>query len=260
MNPLEKDAILHYIKNTQASIEIFETIDSTNAYLKTRAQDQTFQICIAEQQTHGKGRLNRQWHSPHGQNIYLSLSFIFNKDMIHLNGLSLVLSLAIVETLKPYLESLSIKWPNDVMCNNKKLSGSLIEIQTDQKQGIKVVIGVGINVNMLGAADELISQPWTSIQQETGIMLDRNILVAQLIDNVIAFTTIFTQDGFKPFFEMWPGHDFLANHQISFLQNNTMTQGIARGINQQGHLLIEHNNGELVAYSSGDVSLLRKMY
>lgn len=161
-------------KNIAGNIDIhlFETIDSTNHYLKVFKNIKTPKVCIAEKQTHGKGRFNRQWYSPFGKNLYFSCVYPFQKDVSELAGLSLLTSLAIVKTLQHFGldERLLVKWSNDVMYDNKKLSGNLIEVQAETHASCQAIIGIGINVNMLDDESKTISQEWISMRDRKSVV------------------------------------------------------------------------------------------
>jgi len=251
---LDANKIKPQLKN-DVELMIFESIHSTNVYLRTM-KPKAITCCLAEQQTQGKGRMNRQWHSPFGQNIYLSCYFPFAKDISELSGLSLVTSLAIVKTLNCYVSEnqFAVKWPNDVIYEGKKISGSLIEIQAESHGVCHAIIGIGINVNMLEDEDK-IKRPWTSVQQITGQYVDRNVLVAQLINQLLAYLHEFSKNGFATFMAEWAKADCLMEKNIALQNNDHIVQGKVIGINAQGHLLLQTDENTVRAFSSGDTSV-----
>src|SRR5688500_16624778 len=150
---LDKEQILGCLSSaSQASIEeltIFDSIDSTNTYLlkqihpQLRLQNGKCRICLSEMQTAGRGRRGRQWISPFGYNIYLSLLKEFSAGAKSLDGLSLVVSLAILRALQKWgISGLGLKWPNDLMVNQKKIAGVLLEMSGDTVGTCHVVIGL----------------------------------------------------------------------------------------------------------------------
>lgn len=241
-------------------INVFESVDSTNEYLKTFKNNKTIKICLAEQQTQGKGRLNREWFSPFAKNIYMSCLYPFRKDISELSGLSLVMSLAIVDTLKNIGvdKNLSVKWPNDIVYDNKKISGSLIEIQAETHGACHAVIGVGVNVNMLNVERGCITQEWTSLQKILNAYVDRNYLCGKLINNLLDYLQRFEAEGFLPFVEEWKSADCLTDQMISVSNVNEVVEGRVTGVNEQGHLLLELKNGKTRAFSSGDTSIVKR--
>lgn len=254
---LELDKIKTHI--AQADLYLFEVIDSTNQYLKSFKNIKAPKICIAEKQTQGKGRFNREWHSPFGKNLYFSCVYPFQKDVSALAGLSLLTSLAIVKTLKQFgiNDKLSVKWSNDVMYDNKKLSGNLIELQAETHAACQAIIGIGINVNMLGDADDFISQPWISMQGILQKYIDRNDLCSLLISNLLEFLQQFDANGFSPFVEQWNQLDCLVNKVITLKNVNQHFVGRMLGVNEQGYLLLELSNGEVRTFSSGETTILK---
>jgi BirA family biotin operon repressor/biotin-[acetyl-CoA-carboxylase] ligase len=246
------------LKNNNAEIIIFENIDSTSDYLKHLKPSRHPSICIAESQTKGRGRFGRSWHSPFGQNIYFSLRYAFEKDISELTGLSLVVSLSIIKTLKAYIpECLYVKWPNDIIYQQKKLAGCLLEIQAEGNGISHVIIGIGINVNMQ-EDDKLITQPWISLREITGKYIDRNELCGQLINHLFDYIQQFEKMGLAFFMDEWHAVDGLMNKNISLKNANQQFHGIAKGINQHGHLVLELANKTLKAFSSGDTTLIKK--
>ena len=251
-----------YIKknvNHKIEIDVFESIDSTNAHLKAFFNSAKPRICIAERQTNGKGRLQRDWHSPFGQNIYLSCLYPFQRDVSELAGLSLVVSLAVVETLRAFHLSKPtlVKWPNDVLCNGKKLCGCLIELQAETNGTCSAVIGIGMNVNMLSHETHDITQPWTAVREVVGEYVDRNRVCAALLNNLFDFLHQFATSGFTPFIEKWNDVDFLRGQTIQLANANQRVAGNVKGIDQHGHLLIKLDNGAIQPFSSGDTTILK---
>src|SRR5438552_678944 len=112
--------------NSLYKLHLLSSVDSTNRYLKDLPMSSHVDICCAETQTQGKGRFGRQWHSPFAENIYCSSRWTLG-DLTQLSGLSLITSLAVLATVKAIYPdpNLKLKWPNDLLWGNKKLSGSL---------------------------------------------------------------------------------------------------------------------------------------
>lgn len=246
--------------NEKVELEIFESIGSTSDYLKSCKNVKGIKICLSEQQTEARGRLNREWYSPFGKNLYMSCLFSFQKDMSELSGLSLVTALAIVNTLKSYdiPTDLCVKWPNDILYANKKISGTLIEIQAETHGHTQAVIGIGINVNMLNDDEHHISQAWTSLRKILGVYVDRSDLCARLANNLFTYLRRFDSYGFSVFIDEWMQADCLSHQTITLQNVNQKIKGKVVGINEQGHLLLELPNGPVRAFSSGDTSIVKK--
>jgi len=250
---LDKEFICKEIDNPNISVETLESVDSTNSYLRKNLKDNQRQICISEMQTSGRGRMSRLWHSPFGKNIYMSYAYYFKKDISSLTGLSLVVSMAMLSAIKEIIPNIDIKlkWPNDGMHNDCKLMGNLINLQAEANGSSVAIMGIGINVNMKHASE--ISQKWESLQSISNSYINRNSLCVALIHNLNAYLERFSKYGLRDFVIEWKNLDYLYNKDI-YLNNGEVT-GIAKGINEQGNLLIKLNNGELKSFSCGDTSV-----
>lgn len=256
---LEAALIKKNIHPAIQDISLFETIDSTNLYLRMHHHDKKISVCLAEHQTGGKGRMERTWHSPFAENIYLSCCFPFQKDISELSGLSLVAGLAIAKTLKNFgiEEGLSVKWPNDVLVKQKKISGTLIELQGESHGKSQVIMGVGINVNMLNDHRH-IKTDWTSLRKETGEYVDRNHLCAHLLNTLYDHLLLFDKEGLSAFISEWSAWDCLMGQHIAIKQGTHVFKGVMQGINDQGHLLLKMDDGKVRVFASGDASVVRE--
>ena len=246
------------INNPNVNIEVLEHIDSTNNYLKRNADLTGRRIVLSETQTGGRGRRGRAWYSPFGQNIYMSYAYPFKKDISELNGLSLVVSMAMLAAIKEIGISTDImlKWPNDGVYMGQKLMGNLVEVQSESYGESLAVIGIGVNVNILSDDDNNITQSWTSLQKITGNHIDRNVLCIALIHNLNIYLEQFAKYGLREFIVQWQKFDYLYNQYITL--NNVEVSGIAKGINEQGNLLLELSSGEVKAFSSGETSIFKQ--
>ena len=259
---LNESSIQDYLKtaefNKSISIHVLDSVDSTNRFLKELPVAKTIEVCCAEAQTHGRGRFGRQWHSPYGQNIYLSIRRHFDCEFSQLSGLSIVVSLAVLATLNHmHIEDVRIKWPNDLIWNTKKLCGSLIEVIGESKTGVDVVIGIGLNVN--SSMNELASldRPCCSLYEITGTTFDRNTLIAKLIIQLEQHLHQFITKGLTSFIETWNHADYLFGQFITVSQPTGYLNGKANGINEEGQLILIDEAGLSHFLSSGDTSLRR---
>jgi BirA family biotin operon repressor/biotin-[acetyl-CoA-carboxylase] ligase len=192
--PLDTDVIFTLVNDKTIDLTLAKTIDSTNNAFEQRAPSSKLAVCVAEMQTQGRGQLQRVWHSPVSENIYLSLCYFSSKPLAMLAPLSL----AVGSTLCTWLNThfllkypAKVKWPNDILCENAKLAGILIETKKITEKFRRVVIGIGLNVNMRSTPENTISQPWTSLCQLTDQSYDRNPICAQLINQLQTAIQIF---------------------------------------------------------------------
>lgn len=242
---------------TPFNLHLFTSIDSTNRFLKDLPVSDQLDVCCAEIQTHGRGRFGRQWHSPFGENIYCSSRWNLNYDLTKLSGLSLITSLAILATLKEFnlSSAIKIKWPNDIYWTDKKLCGSLIEIQAESNSNAQVIIGIGLNVNTDTVNHPLPDKPWCSLYEITNQYFDRNLIIAGLISNLEHYLNKFLQSDLHAFMEEWNEADYLFGKYIQVTQSSATLTGKACGINHWGQLILEDESGTKHMLSSGDTSL-----
>ncbi len=260
---LDKNQLQSRLRHRSVNVVVLEKIASTNDYLKALSEgNQDIIACLAETQTAGKARLQRQWYSPFADNVYLSLLCPFDKDISELSGLSLVVGLAVCRAINSVIEIpselLKIKWPNDIVLEGKKLAGTLIEIQAESNGFCQVIIGVGLNVNMKKAGQTDIDQNWTSLANTVNAYIDRNQLVPDIIDTVIDYLEKFSSQGLEVFQSEWQQRDCLTNSHISLVSGKKIITGLYLGINKYGHLQVKNEAGQMLAFSSGDASILKK--
>jgi BirA family biotin operon repressor/biotin-[acetyl-CoA-carboxylase] ligase len=250
--------LTEYTKQKINKVEVFKHIDSTNQYLLEKVESNQGihgSVCLAEQQSAGRGRRGREWISPFGQNIYGSLLWRFEKGMSALEGLSLVVALSIVEAMKlQQIENVSLKWPNDILGNGEKLAGILLEVRGDLADYCDVVIGFGVNVNMPIKAGETITQAWTDVNTLSGRVVNRNDLLASILNVLVRDLEIFEEKGFCVFQERWNQYDGLMGKAAKIIAGKDQQVGLVKGVNAQGALLLELE-GQVVSFHGGELSL-----
>lgn len=247
-------------KNILTELELFFLIDSTNARAMTKAaQGQGGYVCLAEQQSAGRGRRGRSWISPFGKNIYLSLSWCFESGAGALEGLSLAVAVALLRVLKRIgLPGLTLKWPNDVLCDNRKIAGILLEMTGDPAGACQVVVGVGLNVDMPEQAAQTIDQPWADVQgtlRRAGLpMVSRNVLAAELISELLLLLRGFEHSGFESYRQEWLTHDALIGREVELRAADRVVRGRMTGVGETGALCLDVGGAERLFYG-GEVSL-----
>lgn len=256
---LDEKIIRKHVNEENLHLAVFETITSTNAYLKAARTVKGIHFCLAEQQTAGRGRLGRSWYSPFGQNIYLSCLYPFQKDLSELAGLSLVISLAVLRALQQFglHDDVYVKWPNDITCQSKKISGILIDVQAESHGACQAIIGIGVNVNMQADDASNISQPWTSVRRVLGDYQDRSLICAALIDHLLDYLRRFDRDGFTAFVDEWMAAAGIQGKRMDVKTATETVMGQVAGVNSQGHLLLKMDDGLVRAFSSGDTSIIK---
>ncbi|MCB1859985.1 MAG: bifunctional biotin--[acetyl-CoA-carboxylase] ligase/biotin operon repressor BirA [Gammaproteobacteria bacterium] len=263
--PLE---LLDRIKITQALsdkalewmsvLEIKGRIDSTNSYLMSRLAKELPSgcACLAEQQTAGRGRRGRTWVSPFGSNIYLSIYWKFDVDLAGISGLSLAAGLAVVKSLKEIgLLDIGLKWPNDVVWNNRKLAGLLLEVTGEQGGPSHVVLGVGLNSRLDIHQASAIDQPWVDLHSlPNGADISRNLLAARILEALLNALSRFAVEGFGPLVAEWKVHDVYYGETVMLQMGNSHVVGTNCGVSDSGALLLREA-GTVRAYHGGELSL-----
>ncbi|WP_213941520.1 bifunctional biotin--[acetyl-CoA-carboxylase] ligase/biotin operon repressor BirA [Pseudomonas sp. dw_612] len=236
-------------------VQVFDSIDSTNAEALRaieRGQAAPF-LVVAERQTAGRGRRGRKWVSPFAENIYYSLVLRIEGGMRQLEGLSLVVGLAVMHALrKQGVPGVGLKWPNDLLVGQKKIAGILLELVGDPADVCHVVLGVGINVNMQ-LADE-VDQEWTSMRLESGQVFDRNQLVAELGLVLQAYLNRHQIDGFAAIHAEWEQNHLWQGRSVSLIAGVNRIDGVVMGIDSQGALRLKVGDVEKI-FSGGELSL-----
>ncbi|PJG61057.1 biotin--[acetyl-CoA-carboxylase] synthetase [Yersinia kristensenii] len=250
---LDEQAILSYLPAGQ--VAVLPVVDSTNQYLLDRISElKSGDACVAEYQQAGRGRRGRQWVSPFGANLYLSMFWRLEQGPAAAMGLSLVVGIVMAEVLhKLGAGQVRVKWPNDLYLNDKKLAGILVELTGKTGDAAQLVIGAGINLTMRESTTNVIGQDWINLQ-EAGVIIDRNKLTAELLSELRLAVVKFENEGLSAFISRWREMDNYLDRPVKLIIGNQEIFGIARGIDQQGALLLEQN-GNIKSYIGGEISL-----
>ncbi|CNC62329.1 bifunctional biotin--[acetyl-CoA-carboxylase] ligase/biotin operon repressor BirA [Yersinia intermedia] len=250
---LNEQAILSYLPAGQ--VTVLPVVDSTNQYLLDRITElKSGDACVAEYQHAGRGRRGRQWVSPFGTNLYLSMFWRLEQGPAAAMGLSLVVGIVMAEVLRKLgAEQVRVKWPNDLYLNDKKLAGILVELTGKTGDAAQLVIGAGINLTMRESITNAINQDWINLQ-EAGVNIDRNKLTAELLSELRLAVVKFENEGLSAFISRWREMDNYLDRPVKLIIGNQEIFGIARGIDQQGALLLEQN-GNVKPYIGGEISL-----
>ena len=242
--------------NAISSMEILFDAVSTNQYaLEQLAASKAGKgyICMAEYQYQGRGRRGRQWVSPLGANLCLSLVWEFEEGAAALEGLSLVVGIAVARALEALgLEGVALKWPNDILFDDAKLGGILLEMTGDPAGRCQVVIGIGVNVFMV-LEPSVVDQPWIALSQML-TAVSRNRVAAAIVNALVPLLQSYTMTGFSPYVEEWGRYDAYCNRSVCLSAGERQTVGVAQGVADNGALLLDVNGAEQRVYG-GELSL-----
>ena len=237
---------MFYNKSMQYHLVYFKEIDSTNNYLKNSYQLLSdFTFASTDYQTHGKGRNDRVWESVSGENLMFSF-LIKNQELMKESSiLSILTAVEVAKEIERYdIDNVSIKWPNDVLINDKKVCGILLEGQVPNY----LVVGVGLNVNQKAFPDGL-RRPATSLSLELkkDVEIDeiKERLFSNIVNNFLRFKT-------EEYLEYFRNHNYLLNKRVRVLINNEVFIGEVVGIDDSfclqvltGDMLLHIDSGEI---------------
>lgn len=237
-------------------LEILLDVDSTNTYLFKQSADYMGQLCavLAEKQSAGKGRRGRAWVSPFGKSVYLSVLATFAGGIASLEGLSLMVAIAVERALVSFgVEGIGLKWPNDVYAQGKKLAGILLEVNGEYSNHCQVVIGVGLNLALSEKDAAEIEQPWVELRSlKPG--LSRNQIAASLLNELLKIIEEFQQHGFAPYQQHWTERDIYHDKEVRIISGNNEKIGVIKGVNRKGELMLKTELG-MEVLNAGEVSV-----
>ncbi len=236
------------------AVEVVQQTGSTNSDLLRRVTALTGPVLLAaESQTAGRGRAGRRWQSVDGDTLTFSLAWPFKQAPKALTGLPLAVGVALAGALASLDVPVTLKWPNDVHKDGKKLAGVLVEVATSGER-TWAVIGVGLNLRV---SDQLEAEIGHSVAEATWLaQMDRNRLLGVLTDHLVACCEQFALSGFASFMARWNTLHAYASEPVNITDQGKIThQGIALGVNDQGYLLLQDDQGNTRSIMVGDVSL-----
>jgi len=249
------------VRDRVTHLETEWSIGSTNTALLERPGPKigATEVLLAEYQTAGRGRRGRTWLAPPGGAICLSLSWTFREVPPDLGALGLVIGVCALRALTSLdVRNLGLKWPNDLLIDERKLGGVLIDLRAESAGPAYVVIGIGLNVALGDEVLRKIAQaglPAVDLASSAGTPASRNAVAAGLIGECVRGLLEFERTGLKPFSEEWRRADALRGRPVEVrTAEGTSTRGYARGIDVHGALMLETPAG-VKRFISGDVSV-----
>lgn len=260
MDLLNRDGIMSAIDPMALSLlgnlVCLPEVESTNSLLLREGGHGD--VCLAERQTAGRGRRGRQWFSPYGRNLYLSVRWHLDQGVTALEGLSLAVGVLLAEVLgRAGISDVNLKWPNDLLCDGNKLGGILIEVGGDLTGECVVVVGIGLNIFMsdvlaIGTAGR-VDQPWTDLKQQ-GFCGSRSDLCGAILSSLLPALNTYPEDGFARYRGRWEGRAAYMHQPIRVLQPSGSCEGILLGVDAQGAVRVATTEGELL-FAGGEISL-----
>jgi len=236
---------------------VYSVIDSTNQFLIDHKDDlDSGSVCLAEYQEKGRGRRGRQWYSPFGSNLYVSMYWNLEAGIAGAMGLSLVVGIAVIEALDNLgIHGVKLKWPNDLYFNDRKLAGILVEMSGQAGSSANLIMGMGMNLYMQRDSINVIDQPWVCLSDVTDDKdIDRNRLAAEIIIHWNRVLHKYESNGMAPFVARWNALDNFIDRPVKLLMGNKEVYGINKGIDSRGAIILETEYG-IESYIGGEISL-----
>lgn len=249
---------MQLINRPPFTIQHFATLGSTNDYLKQLADAPEFTCVIADEQTAGRGRRTRIWVSTPGEGLYLSL-LLRPPASANIALLSLLAAVAVAETLAQYnVADLDIKWPNDVLLGERKVCGILVEGASSGAQALRVIVGIGVNLNHQQFPPE-ICETATSLALHLGYAVDAAELRDRLLARLALWYARWQQDEGRSVLERWQQLSSYAQGQnVAVTLDDEQVIGTTVGLTKDGALLLQLPDGTRRTLLVGEVSKLRK--
>jgi BirA family biotin operon repressor/biotin-[acetyl-CoA-carboxylase] ligase len=255
MNQQELESVLASLN--LSAIHYFDSVGSTNdeamTWTKNGAND--LSLVVADEQTMGRGRLDRPWFTP--PRTALAFSLILRPTHAEKKLLSRIVGLAAL-ALTDVLQTLGleplIKWPNDILLNGRKLAGILVEASWFQEEAQSIVIGMGVNISKRAVpATDILGFPATSLENMLGYVPDRNIILHSILANIIALRPHMGTDSFM---SSWEKKLAYYGRQVRVeMGGEKSVSGKVIGLESDGSLKLRDDDGKTISVRFGDVRL-----
>ncbi len=216
-------------------------------------------VIIADEQRSGKGRLGRTWISPAGKNLYMSILLTPSISPRDATILTLMSAVACCNALIRLLSiPVSIKWPNDLMVNDRKIGGILTEIKADMDKIAYAVIGVGININLdIESLPKEVKVIATSVKRETGKQFSRTTVALEVLREFEKWYEILLMKGKRDILEQWREYSSTIGSKVKVSMGNSVYKGIAEEIDDEGLLIVKLPDGSYMKVDAGDITMIR---
>lgn len=233
-------------------VRVLERCPSTNRALLAERLAQPV-LLAADEQSAGRGRRGRRWHSPAGHGVLFSLGLCLQRPARALGGLSIVAGMAAVRALRALgAAEVALKWPNDLMARGAKLGGILVETRA-QGKGSAVVVGIGLNQRSSRTLAERLRRPVIALEDLLRPLPGRNAVIGALARELLEALAAFDAQGFAPFVDDWEAVHALSGQRLRVrLANGRRVEGIAAGLAADGALQLRTRRG-LRTVRSGSV-------
>lgn len=233
------------------NVVFVEKVDSTNNYAKNNDLSNG-SLVTCEEQTTGRGRLGRRWESQKG--MCMSVVLIPEIELSQISKITQVCAAAVAKALDELHIISQIKWPNDIFLNGKKICGILTEMKTEMNKNPYVVVGIGMNINNDNFPDE-IKDVASSLYMETGIIFEKSLVAAKILNNFEILYNEFIKGNFKESLDICREKSYVIGKNINLIENNLVKKATAVDISSEGELVVITEDGTTEKIISGEVSV-----
>jgi BirA family biotin operon repressor/biotin-[acetyl-CoA-carboxylase] ligase len=253
---------VHRIRLMGQELIVYQEVSSTNTIAANLATTGVPEgtIVLSQSQSAGRGRLNRRWICPPHQGILMSLILRPQIKIQYIPQLTLLGGVVVAEAIREVTGlKAGIKWPNDIMINDKKVCGILAESSLGSSVPLYVIIGFGINVNL--NPDDLpldCRATSTSLKAETGHNLSRLLLIKRFVSIWNKHYQYFLANGPDKIREKWINNNVTLGREVLISRGEEIVSGVATDISENGALIVKTSDGSICEYMAGDVTLVKK--
>lgn len=240
---------LHYLDSVDSTQKVAQKLAYENAEEGT--------VVIAEEQTAGRGRMDRKWHSPKYTGIWMSMILRPSLPIPKAPQLTLIAAVSVVQAIEEVTGLLpEIKWPNDILIGGKKVTGILTELQAEADRINFILIGIGINVNTRKEEfPQELDATASSLAIEKGEAVDRERLIRIVLEKLEKLYLLYLDKGFLPIKLLWESYAISIGKRITARTLSGEIKGKAIGITEDGVLLIETESGKIQPIYSADIHI-----
>jgi BirA family biotin operon repressor/biotin-[acetyl-CoA-carboxylase] ligase len=261
MNPLKAETVKHAAQTRLLGqvVRYWESVDSTNAALVRLIVEGALEgpVVMADAQTAGRGRIGKLWVSPPGVNLHCSVLLKPPIPLSEARLYTLIGSLAIADAVEAHGVKAQVKWPNDVLVNDKKIGGILTEVQIQDGRVAALIMGIGVNLNIDRPSmtqlygDAAVGA--TSLHEALGREVDRNAFAARVLESLEQRHFDFLAHGKAPLLQEWRSRSFLGR-RVTVREEDIHVEGIAMNLDEEGCLVVNLDDGSTVRVREGEVS------
>lgn len=247
------DDVKAYLQDEACKLIYLQSCQSTNAECMQASEHGT--VVLAERQTAGRGRRGRDWYSPASGNVYCSIGLNKSLPADFLGLISLLAGVSIAQVLEEFsYPDISLKWPNDILCQGKKLGGILIETQALAEDQFFLVIGFGLNINLDAKASDYIDQPAISLSMLGKQQINRQSLLAGLIGRIMSSIIGFEQQGALSLLAEFERFDAFRGRQVNLVTPSQTINATYLGLESNGQIRVRTEQG-VQTFAAAEISL-----